>query len=125
MSLDEWLDQAFAWQETGEHQFDIRRLVRRRPFAVELLRGTTKQAIQNVLIATIDTASEEEGPVAEPGTGNCQLIGYRDYAGKTTFDVKRGDLFFVNATQFRVTYVDDLIPGRRTAHCESVQGNLR
>lgn len=112
------------WTKLKGNLFDIAFQMDRLGTTVDLIRrkGVPPAAGQKVIIAEEGTqAREMAGPAGKSGRQFPVLIGYRAYAGQTDFDVKHGDTFVLGGTEYRVTYVDDLIPGRREAYTETTQ----
>ncbi|MBX3081717.1 MAG: hypothetical protein KF716_08775 [Anaerolineae bacterium] len=102
--------------------FDIAFAMARRGQSVILTRAGVAQSAQIVVVAPIRASgSEQRGEGALSGKQQIVLIGYRNYTGKTDFDVQRGDTFAIGTTRFRVTYIDDTIPNRREATAEATQ----
>lgn len=100
-----------------EPTFDLTAMLSRRGQLVKFYRNGAALPEQRCIVAPEASQSVEivGESTAKSGTKRVTVIGL------STLDVKRGDLFSIGGAQYRVTFVDDLLPGRREASAEAVQ----
>lgn len=84
--------------------------------------GDVIRAAQKVVLAQAIAGkggSETTTSIGTPSSERIVIVGWRGVSGKPDLDVARDDRFQLNSMSFRVTYIDDTIPGRREAYAES------
>lgn len=99
-------------------------LLDRQSVSLVLVRSGIAQTAQNVVAVPpgeSSRGSESRGATGESAEYDVLLIGVRDHATLTDFDVKRADRFLYNSTWHEVIDIDNTLAGKTEARCRARQ----